>query len=66
MRFFPMQPSPFDSSGATFTVFCVRCGGRVSSADVDCDMDGKPGDFYCQPCVASATLDAGLVAIPYV
>lgn len=65
MRFAPMQPSPLDTSGTPFIVFCSRCSTRTSSTDVCCDIEGKAGDFYCQTCVVRASLDAGLDSIPY-
>ena len=57
MNMQPMKPSPYTSSGELFYVTCCRCGERVKSNDVDCDMDGKAGDYYCQHCSVLAQID---------
>lgn len=45
-----MEPHPFDGSWNTFPVTCTRCGDTKSSSDVVCDLDDKPGTFYCGHC----------------
>jgi hypothetical protein len=57
MNLQPMQPSPLDSSGNPFDVFCSRCRARKSSTDVDCDLDAPAGTFYCQTCVIPVHLE---------
>jgi len=57
MNLQPMQPSPLNARGETFKVICCLCGKSVKSTDVDCDMDGPFGSYYCQHCAVCAQLD---------
>lgn len=50
MKLEPMKPTPFTASGQTFMILCCRCGERVKSSDVLCDIEAKAGSFYCQEC----------------
>ncbi len=50
MNLQPMGPSPLTAGEKVLRVFCTCCGNKVSSIHVLCDLDAKPGTFYCQNC----------------
>lgn len=45
-----MQPTPTTASGVSFRLICSECGVSVDSRAVLCDLDDKPGTYYCPTC----------------
>ena len=46
-----MNLQPMDPPSLTLTVYCAMCNAGVRGYDIRCDMDAKPGTYYCPRCV---------------
>jgi len=64
MNLQPMNRSRHGVQPKDITVYCAKCAAGTRGDLVQCDLDAKPGTYYCPICVVHLMVEAGAEVVP--